>query len=648
MIKKKIILNLILYFSFLIITGRLFYLQIIDKNYYLEKLSSKKNKIVYEDTSLRGRIYDKNDILLVDNKLILTIIYQKEEKMDTISEIKLAYEISKKIDLDYQKLTTSYLKDFYILEHDAAMEKRMSKEDKNDLKRRQITSSEYYKKKKELVLDDDLKIYNDDDKKAIYLYYLMNNGYSYMEKIIKENCSIEEFMYFSENNHNLHGFNTKYNYGRNYYYGDTFRSILGNVGNIPAENKDYYLSRGYQINDKVGLSNLELVYDEYLKGEKAMYLIHDNEKTLIKDAVAGNDLKLTIDIKLQKYVDGILNREVAVAKSSLNSKYYSHTYVLISDTYGGILAMNGKEIIKGRIVDASIGNITDTVTAGSVVKGASMMVGYDTGAIKIGEVIKDECIKIKSTPKKCSYMNMGNINDITALALSSNVYQFKTAIRVAKGKYNYNESLKIDENAFDIYREYFKRFGLGVNTGIELPNESRGYKGSNREPGLLLNFAIGQYDTYTNIQLNQYISTIARSGKRYKMHLLSEIVNKDGNTILKIEPEVLNELNISSKYINRVQEGLRAVTSYGTGKSYVSIPSAGKTGTSESFYDSDGDGKIDKETISTNFVMYAPINNPKVAISINSPNIGLKTGYRYNINRSVIKEITKNIYKYVK
>ena len=62
---------------------------------------------------------------------------------------------------------------------------------------------------------------------------------------------------------------------------------------------------------------------------------------------------------------------------------------------------------------------------------------------KIGEVLKDECIKIKSTPKKCSVYTMGNINDIEALAHSSNVYQFKTAIRIGKGNYQYNQSLKI-------------------------------------------------------------------------------------------------------------------------------------------------------------------------------------------------------------
>ena len=163
-----------------------------------------------------------------------------------------------------------------------------------------------------------------------------------------------------------------------------------------------------------------------------------------------------------------------------------------------------------------------------------------------------------------------------------------------------------------------------------------------------MNFAIGQYDTYTNIQLNQYISTIGRDGKRYKMHLLNKIIDNNG-IIMEIEPVLLNTLSVQDKYIKRVKEGLKAVTSWGTGKNYVNIDSAGKTGTSESFYDSNNDGKIDKETISTNFVMYAPSNNPKYAISINSPNIALPTSsYRYPINQKVIKYITNNIKKYIK
>lgn len=643
--KKLLIYKVLIYCFFSLIIGRLFFIQIIDNNYYLEKLSNKTNKIIYEDSGLRGRIYDRNNNLLVDNGLVLTIVYLKEDNVD---EVKLAYTVSKKIELDYNKLTKAYLKDFFIMQNNKEINNRLSDEIKDKYLKRHIKKEEYENEKRKLVTDNDINKYTIEDKKAIYLYYLMHNNYSYMEKIIKENCTMEEFMYFSENAHNLHGFYTKYTYGRVYPYKDTFKSILGNVGNISKENKDYYLRRGYSINDKVGLSNIEFIYDDILKGSKKMYLLKNNEKILIKDGIRGNDLVLTIDINLQKMVDDILSDEVMNAKDVYSSKYYNHSYVLITDTYGRVLSMNGKEVIKGKIIDVSIGNVTDTITPGSVVKAASMIVGFDTGAIKIGEVMKDECIKIKNTPKKCSIYTMGYVNDLDALAKSSNVYQFKTAIKVGGGIYKYNEPLKINEEAFDIYRDYFKRFGLGVKTGIEFPNESLGYKGSKKESGLLLNFAIGQYDTYTNIQINQYISTLARDGNRYKMHLLDKIIDKNGK-IQIIEDEILNNLEVNEKYIKRVKEGLHEVITRGTGKDYTNISASGKTGTSESFYDSNSDGVIDTETISTNFVMYTPFDKPKIAISITSPNIGIPSSdYRYPINKNVIKRITNNIYQYIK
>ncbi len=138
--RKKInILTIITYFLFLIIIGRLFYIQVIDNNYYLEKLSNKTNKIVYEDSGLRGRIYDKNNNILVDNGLVLTIVYQKEDNVD---EIKLAYEISTKLDLDYHKLTKSYLKDYYLMEHEDIINNRVSDIDKDKYLKRQITKDE--------------------------------------------------------------------------------------------------------------------------------------------------------------------------------------------------------------------------------------------------------------------------------------------------------------------------------------------------------------------------------------------------------------------------------------------------------------------------------------------------------------------------
>jgi len=644
--KRINVFKYILYLLFMVVSIRLFYLQIISHEYYEELLEKKTIETIYVQAP-RGKIYDKNNNLIVSNKLVMNIIYKNDLELNEFEEIDLAYKVSEFIDLDYSKLTTSYLKDFYILTNEQEINDRLNNKEFNDYKNRIINDNEFYKLKKDKVTDGDLKIYQDKDRKAIYLYYLMNNGYSYEDKIIKANCSEKEFLYFSENNSNLTGFNTKYTYDREYLYGDTLKNVIGNVGGIPSENVDYYLSKGYHLQDEVGVSGLEFVYDDYLNGEDEVYNLIDGKMYLIKEGKIGNDLTLTIDINLQKYVDNVLKQEIIKAKKNRSTKYFNHSYVVISDTYGGILAMSGKEYFKGKIIDRSIGTITDTMTVGSAVKAASMLIGYDTNTIKIGEVIKDECLKILNTPKKCSITTMGNVNDVVALQRSSNVYQFKIAIELGGGKYRYNKPLRINSEAFETYREYFSRFGLGVNTGIELLNESRGYKGSSTLPGLLLDFAIGQYDTYTTMQLNQYISTIARDGKRYSMHLLKNVYDNE-QLILEYEPKVLNEINISQKYIDRVVLGLRKVITNGTGYGYVNnkLNAAGKTGTSESFMDTNGDSVIDKETSSTSFVMFYPYDNPKVSISMTSPNIS-DYSYTYPINKYVIRRITDKINNFV-
>ena len=96
----------------------------------------------------------------------------------------------------------------------------------------------------------------------------MNKGYSYAEKIIKnKDVTEKEYAIISENISNLSGFNTKLDWERIYPYGDVFRSILGKISSnsqgIPKELVDDYLSKGYSLNDRVGISYLEYQYEDY-------------------------------------------------------------------------------------------------------------------------------------------------------------------------------------------------------------------------------------------------------------------------------------------------------------------------------------------------------------------------------------------------
>ena len=339
-------------------------------------------------------------------------------------------------------------------------------------------------------------------------------------------------------------------------------------------------------------------------------------------------------------------------KNEANTMFFNSIYLVIKDPKtGDILAMSGKKLKKNgnsyEVVDDTVGVLTYSMTPGSVVKGASMLVGYNEGAIEIGEKMNDSCIKIYSFPKKCSWSKLGVIDDVTALSMSSNIYQFKTAFKVANFDYSYNAKINDVSDAFSKYRTVFKSIGLGSKSEIDLPVDSIGNVGKSNSPDLYLNYVIGQYDTYTVMQLSEYISTIANYGVRVYPHLLLEVRNNDngdelGSLYYKYKSDSYT-LKIPRKYIDRVRYGFSEVMKTGLGKGFmgdVNDPS-GKTGTSESFFDSDSDGVIDSPTLSNAFVGYYPSDNPKMSIAIIYPNL---VSISDNDSRSYAnKRITKRI-----
>lgn len=660
---KLLIIVIVLVFSVLVTD--LFYLQVIKRSYYVKKVELLSNNIVEGTSTPRGRIYDRNGKVIVDNEAVKTITYKRKTGTTANEEIEISYKLAELLEIDYTKLNNTNLRKFWLKNNSELANSRITNEEWNKLRSRQITNSDIEKYKLDRISEEELSVYKEIDKEAAYIYYLMNNGYSYNEKVIKKNVSDIEYAKVAENLDFMRGVDTKLDWERSYPYGSTFRSILGNVSTnesgIPYELKDYYLSKGYSLNDRVGISYLEYQYEDILKGTKALYKANNNgDNILLEEGSRGSDIVLTIDIDLQQEVERILEEQMRRAKTERNTEYYNKSFVIISNpNTGEILAMAGKQIIfdKGeyKIYDYTPGVITSSVVSGSIVKGASHIVGYNTGSLKIGEIRNDACIKIAATPLKCSWKYLGNIDDIDALKYSSNTYQFNTAIKVGNGNYVYDGGITLDQSAFDIYRDTFGEFGLGVKTGIDLPNETLGYKGSSTLAGHLFDFSIGQYDTYTPIQLNQYINTIANGGKRVQPYLLKAVYKPTKEPLTELVSEtqtvVLNNVNTKEEYMNRVKEGFKAVMEYGgTGSGYVSLEykPAGKTGTSQSFIDTNGDGVIDKETISNTFAAYAPYDNPVVSFTVVSPDIyhydnGSST--RSYVNMRIAKEVSKKFFE---
>lgn len=650
---------------FILLSIKLVNVMVINNKKYSDKIDLLTYSTTEGESTPRGRILDRNGNVIVDNIAVKTITYNKVRGTSTKRMLQLASTLGEHINVDISKLTIRSKKEYYVAKYPEECKKLIKDKEYEKYEQKKLSSIDLYEMKIERITEDMLSKLTEQDLESAQIFYLMNSGYAYSEKTIKTNVTDEEYAYVSENNANLEGFNTSISWERTYPYGDTLKSILGTVSSskqgLPAEDKEYYLSLGYSLDDRVGLSYLEKEYESYLHGEKAEYeVVSSTETKLIKEGKRGNDIVLSIDINLQQQVEQIIEEQMRRAKTEANTEYYDHSTVILQDpTTGEILVMASKKIVGDEVVDNVRSILTNPITPGSVVKGASMLVGYNTGAIHIGEYLLDECIKVASVPEKCSSHTLGTIDDITALAKSSNVYQFKIAMRVNGQEYSRGMKLFFNQSSFDTYRNMYHSFGLGVKTGIDLPVESTGYGAKeDKAAGNLLDFVMGQYESYTPLQLSQYISTIANGGSRMQTHLLKEVheatdTNSLGKVIYTYTPNVLNKIDTKEEYMNRVKQGFYAVVhnSDGYGRGYVEdkLNAAGKTGTSQSFIDTDGDNVIDTETITSSFVGYAPADNPKVSIVVTSPNSSHPNSnidYASLVTLRITKEVMNKYYDF--
>lgn len=658
--KRTMLIIIFMFLFFLIITLKVSYMHIFNTKASIKKLNKLSTRITYGFGVPRGRIYDRNYNIIVDNVGTNMLTYKKASGITFSDEMDMVYFLANNFDINYSKLTTNMLKEFWILNNQSLADKKITKKEYDLYKKRKLKARKIEALKLERVTSEDLSGYGELDKKAAYIYYLMRHGYSYDKKVIKDNITDEEYNFYIKNNKKLAGFSVDTSWQRIYPYEDTLRQILGNVSTseqgIPEELKASLLNKGYSLNDRVGLSYLEYFYEDELKGQKDKYEVKNGVTKLVSKGHRGNDIVLSIDINLQKELERIIEEELIAAKKEANTEYYDHTSVIITDpNTGQILAMAAKQMVGGKIKDYTTNLLTGSDTPGSIVKGASMLVGYSTGNLKIGDVFYDKCIKFKNTPKKCSWKNLGALNDITALKLSSNSYQFQLALKVAGVNYYYNMPVKIDDNAINTYRKVFNSLGLGVKSGIDLPNETEGYKGKSSNVGLLLNYAIGQYDTYSVLQLSSYLNTIINEGERLKLNIVKEVRNYTNDESIgtiksKYNKTVLNNSDIDKMYFQRVKEGFKSVMEGSLGKGYMGNVknAAGKTGTSETFYDSDNDGTVDTETYSKSFIGYAPYDNPKYSIVSISPHVAHKkanSSYVSNVNKRIVSKISNILFE---
>ncbi|WP_019155765.1 peptidoglycan D,D-transpeptidase FtsI family protein [Robertmurraya massiliosenegalensis] len=635
---------------FSILVLRLGVVQIVKGEDYKRDIEKTEDVIVSQSVP-RGRMFDRNGAIIVDNTPKNAITYTNYG-VSAKEMLEVAEKLALLIDFEPKRVQERDKKDYWLTKNLERGDEKVPEEERKKLKD-ELDQKEYDKKvydlKLERITEEDLAELTEQDLEIIGIYAIFSSGYALTPQIVKnEGVTDEEFAIVSENLQYLPGVDTTTDWDRTYSFDKTLRTILGGVTNtnegLPKERLDYFLARDYSLNDRVGKSYLEAQYEDVLHGQKAKVknITDKTGNTLSTEVVSegqrGKDLVLSIDMDLQLEVEKIIEKHLTSAKQKPRTGFLDRAFVVMMDpNTGEVLSMAGKQLAKNEetgkmeMQDFAAGTITTSYNVGSSVKGATILTGFQTGAITPNTYIRDTPIKIKDTPLKGSYSNnLGTLDPVGALRVSSNVYMFHTAIRMAGARYEYNQPLRISPAAFDTMRQSFSQFGLGTRTGIDLPNEQIGFKGEATKPGFLLDLSIGQYDTYTPMQLAQYVSTIANGGNRVQARLVKEIRepimegDKLGPLFEEIQPTILNRLDLESGWMETVQNGFRQVATSGTaskffaGKEYLP---AGKTGTAQAFYDGPDRKNYDEppSVINLSFVGYAPYNKPEVAIAVIVP-----------------------------
>ncbi len=616
---------------------RLSYLQLVQGDMFSDLVNATETTIV-EESVPRGLIIDSEGELMVSNEALPAISYTRGQDTSGEDMAQTAQNLAKYIAVDFEDVSDRDLQDYFVAANTDVINDRLTDDEAA------AADDEIYAIQVSKVTDDDLNGLSDQDKEAAVIFAKMNTASSLSTVMIKnDGVTTEETAVVAEHSAELPGVNVTTDWKRTYPQDSLLRSLLGSVSSteegIPSDQQDFYLAKGYALNDRVGVSYIEEQYEADLRGSKTTYeteVSQDGEIVNSEQTYAGemgNTVQLTIDSEYQAELEAYATQYLEDATTDENNSIY----IVASDPdTGAIYALVGKKKNSdGEIVDDALGTINSVFPSGSVVKPATISAAYGEGLLEVGSdnEITDEPLYFSGTPVKASWwFTSGNdatprvLTDKQALAQSSNVYMIKLAM--AMGGVNYYEPYMdlsgLDTDAvYDTLRSYYAEFGLGVSTGIDLENESTGIIGQDTgDPGNALDLAFGQFDTYSPIQLNQYISTIANGGTRYALHVLDKILapTEDeetaggGATVYEYQPTVLNELSITDEMLAEVQEGIWSVihTSTGLGNAIFAnfpIEVAGKSGTAT---------RTDTLENST-WAGWAPYDDPEIAVSIVIP-----------------------------
>lgn len=248
---------------------------------------------------------------------------------------------------------------------------------------------------------------------------------------------------------------------------------------------------------------------------------------------------------------------------------------------------------------------TSAITApGSTFKLCTSVAGLAEGFITPETVIHDDVEFKEISPSPKCYItpaSHGDENLAGAIRDSCNYFFFQIGYDMGLDQYGeYNSAM-----ALDIIDNYAIQLGLGVKSGVEIPE---------REPRVSttdsVRTAIGQgTNGYASVHMNRYVNTIANNGNNYRLSLIDRVESSDGRVVLKVVPELTNVVELPQEDWDAIHYGMRLVTQSGTASSFFTelhTSVAGKTGTAE-------ENKYRSNHAA--FVGYAPYEDPEISFA---------------------------------
>ena len=433
---------------------------------------------------------------------------------------------------------------------------------------------------------------------------------------------------------NLPGIDLEESYSRYYPNGDFASYIVGY-----AKSNEYTDKTGKLVTTIDGELGIESKFNDELKGtdgyqryqqDRFGYKIPDTKEEKI-DAIDGNNIYLTIDSGIQRFVE----TEIKAIESE-----YEPEWVLIEvmdAKTGDILASSASPSFNPNIRDIkSYENplVTKVFEPGSTMKIYTYMCAIEKGTYNGADTFKSGSIQIAdATIRDWNNVGWGDITFDKGFEYSSNV-GVSTMV---------NEFINGDD-----LKACFKKYGFGQPTGIDMSKESSGNLGF-KYPVEIANAAFGQGINTTDVQHLKALSMIANDGREVTPHVVKKIVNPNtGKTVYKRKVEKTNRL-IKQETVDKIKDLMYNVVNSddpeATGKRYKidGFDVIGKTGTSQIYNEKTGGYLTGDNAYIYSFAGMYPKDDPQIIIyaAVRRPNVGSSSVLSGSITR-----LMQNIAKY--